>query len=53
MKKSNKVPDVVTSGKDTVGVRMPENEIALKLISEAGVPLATPSANISGKPSRN
>lgn len=30
---------------------MPENEIALKLIEYAGVPIATPSANISGKPS--
>ena len=53
LKKSDKVPDIVTAGKDTVGVRMPENEIALNLISKVGVPLATPSANISGKPSRN
>ena len=30
---------------------MPSNEIALKLIEYAGVPIATPSANISGKPS--
>ena len=45
------VPDIVTSNSDTVGVRMPSNEIALKLIEFSGVPLATPSANISGKPS--
>lgn len=51
LKKSKKVPDIVTAGFDTVGVRMPENEIALKLIREVGKPLATPSANISGKPS--
>ena len=30
---------------------MPANEVALKLIEYAGVPIATPSANISGKPS--
>ena len=52
LKKSKKIPDLVTAGKDTIGVRMPQNEIALKLIKEVGVPLATPSANISGKPSR-
>lgn len=52
LKKSHKLPKFVTSGKDTVGVRMPKNEVALKLISEVGKPLATPSANISGKPSR-
>ena len=52
LKKSKKIPDLVTAGKDTIGVRMPQNEIALKLINEVGVPLATPSANISGKPSR-
>lgn len=50
LKKSDKISDLVTAGKDTVGVRMPENEIALKLIDRVGVPLATPSANISGKP---
>ena len=52
LKKSENVPDLVTSGKDTVGIRMPENDIALRLIREVGKPLATPSANISGKPSR-
>lgn len=34
-----------------MAVRMPDNEIALSLISEAGVPIAAPSANISGMPS--
>lgn len=51
LKKKDIVPDVVTANGDTVGVRMPANDIALKLIEKAGVPLATPSANISGKPS--
>lgn len=39
------VPDRVTAGLDTVGVRMPANQLALALIQEAGVPLAAPSAN--------
>lgn len=51
LKKKENVPNIVTAGFDTVGIRMPENEIALKLIEYAGVPIATPSANISGKPS--
>ena len=45
------VPDRVTGGLDTVGVRMPENDVARALIREAGVPIAAPSANISGRPS--
>lgn len=51
LKKKDIVPDIVTAGFDTVGIRMPENEIAQKLVEYAGVPIATPSANISGKPS--
>lgn len=39
------VPDRVTAGLDTVGVRMPANPIALALIREADVPIAAPSAN--------
>ena len=45
------VPDAVTAGLDTVAVRMPDNKTALALIREAGVPVAAPSANTSGKPS--
>lgn len=45
------VPDVTTGGLDTVAIRMPANEIALKLIKLSGRPIAAPSANISGKPS--
>ena len=45
------VPDIVTAGLDTVGVRMPSGEIARALISYAEVPIAAPSANISGRPS--
>jgi len=45
------IPDVVTAGTGKVAVRMPDHPIALKIVEFAGVPLATPSANVSGKPS--
>ena len=45
------VPDVVTAGLETVGIRMPAKPEALALIRRAGCPLAAPSANTSGKPS--
>lgn len=48
MKKSDKIPDIVTCGMDTVAIRMPKNEIARKIIEKSGVPLAAPSANLSG-----
>lgn len=49
--KKPKVPDIVTAGGATVGVRCPDSEKTLKLIKLSGVPLATPSANPSGQPS--
>lgn len=51
LKKSDKVPLATSAGLYTVGIRMPANAIARTLIKEAGVPIAAPSANISGKPS--
>lgn len=51
LNKKDIVPDILTSGGSTVGIRMPEEEITRKLIEYAGVPIAAPSANISGKPS--
>ena len=51
LKKKACVPDIVTAGLDTVAVRIPENTVALKLIKSAGVPIAAPSANSSGRPS--
>ena len=50
-KKKGCVPDEVTAGRDTVGIRLPENEIARGFIEASGVPVAAPSANISGRPS--
>ncbi len=41
----------VTAGQSTVGVRMPNHPMAMELIRAAGVPIAAPSANVSGKPS--
>ena len=49
--KSEIVPDVVTGGTSTVAIRMPSNPIANKLITFAGLPIAAPSANRSGRPS--
>lgn len=43
--KNSLIPDSVTAGLTTVGLRMPKNEIALELIRKAGVPIAAPSAN--------
>ncbi|MPW27015.1 threonylcarbamoyl-AMP synthase [Alkalibaculum sp. M08DMB] len=50
-KKSKLIPDIITAGLDTVAIRMPSNNVALRLIQESKVPIAAPSANISGRPS--
>lgn len=49
--KSERVPYETTGGLDTVAIRMPEHAGARELIKEAGVPVAAPSANTSGRPS--
>ena len=51
LRRSSRVPDIVTAGGDTVGVRCPDHPLTLELLRLCGVPLATPSANISGMPS--
>jgi len=51
MKKRPEVPAEVTAGLDTVAVRMPVHDLARRLIRLSGVPVAAPSANLSGKPS--
>ncbi len=51
LNKKDGIADQATCCGDTVGVRMPSNRIAYELIKRAGVPIAAPSANISGKPS--
>ena len=45
------IPVITSGGLDTVGVRMPSHPVARKLIELSGVPIAAPSANISGYPS--
>lgn len=51
LEKSGIIPDEVSGGLDTVAVRMPSHPVAAAVIRAAGVPLAAPSANLSGKPS--
>jgi L-threonylcarbamoyladenylate synthase len=50
-RKSPLVPYETTGGLDTAAIRMPSHEAARRLIKAAGVPIAAPSANTSGKPS--
>lgn len=49
--KNELIPTETTGGLNTVAMRLPRNELARKLIDLAQVPIAAPSANISGKPS--
>lgn len=49
--RGEKVPHRTTGGLETVAVRMPNSDAALKLIEYSGCPIAAPSANISGRPS--
>lgn len=51
LKKSDYIPKETTGGLDTVAVRMPSRISARLIIEKCGIPLAAPSANISGRPS--
>lgn len=51
LNKKSIIPDVTSAGLSTIGVRMPNSKIALKLIELSECPIAAPSANISGRPS--
>ena len=51
MKKTDVIPSCVSAGLDTVGIRFPIHPVAQQLIKESGVPVAAPSANLSGSPS--
>lgn len=51
LKRRDVVPNETTAGLDTVGVRCPNHPVTLAIIREAGVPIAAPSANTSGRPS--
>ena len=45
LKKTDKVPDLVTAGQPTVAIRFPQHEVARKVLGESGLALAAPSAN--------
>ncbi len=49
--KSKKISPLATAGLSTVGVRVPKHPVAVKFLTECGVPVAAPSANLSGSPS--
>ncbi|MCL2111003.1 MAG: L-threonylcarbamoyladenylate synthase [Clostridiales bacterium] len=49
--KRDEVPRRVTGGLETVAIRLPDHPVAAELIRLAGIPLAAPSANLSGSPS--
>ena len=49
LKKKDKVPDMLTSGSELVGIRFPAHETTIKLIQLAGVPITSTSANFSGE----
>jgi L-threonylcarbamoyladenylate synthase len=51
LRKSSRVPDAVTAGLGTVGVRVPAHPVALALLAAVGTPIAAPSANRFSKPS--
>lgn len=51
MKKSARIPDLVSAGLPTVGIRMPSHKVALSLLAAVGEGVAAPSANLSGSPS--
>lgn len=48
-RKKSGIPDAVTAGGETIGIRMPDLKVTRDLIRAAGKPLAAPSANTSGK----
>jgi L-threonylcarbamoyladenylate synthase len=51
LEKSTRVPQITTGGLDTIAVRIPGDILSLSLIRAAGIPVAAPSANVSGRPS--
>ena len=51
LNKKDIVPKTTSGGLNTVAIRMPAHKIAQALIKESGIPIAAPSANISGRPS--
>lgn len=51
LEKRPEVFNYITSGKNTIGIRIPDNKIILKILEALKLPIVAPSANISGHPS--
>ena len=51
LKKKDNIPMNVSAGLDTVGIRIPSNSIANRILNYSKLPIAAPSANVSGRPS--
>ncbi len=51
LKKKTGIFDYISSGKDTIGIRIPNNKMIMSILKESKLPVVAPSANISGKPS--
>lgn len=49
--KNPQIPEEITAGLDTVAIRMPDHPVALALLKSSNLPIAAPSANLSGRPS--
>ena len=49
LRKRPEISDIVSAEKDTIGIRMPDSRMTVALLEAAGMPLAAPSANTSGK----
>lgn len=50
LRKKDTISDLLSGGKETIGIRMPNNLIALALVERAGIPITATSANVSGRP---
>jgi L-threonylcarbamoyladenylate synthase len=51
LRKRRSVPEIATAGLDSIGVRMPKNDLAREFLAACGTPVVAPSANLSGRPS--
>ena len=51
MNKAASVPDIISGGKDTIALRIPDHLVTISLIKGVGIPLIGTSANLNGKPS--
>ena len=50
VERSSRVPDIVTGGLDTVGLRIPDHPVPREIVARLAAPITATSANISGQP---